>query len=270
MAKPIRPIIVVEAIPETADRGNTISLSARLFDPLTMQEQEVSRIFMTITSMKDGHVVWPLEVVRKDASGFDIIIGTQDMKEDHQYLVRVSNNWNLSPSASTTFFVEKKKSRLPILPLIPLIPLFLPEITETVNLDELLSQLKQIDIKKLTLEQRQELKEYIKRIEILKEKGDIITPEDLRRRVKEYIFRTQMDARVCPICKSYENRVYEPEDPAIPIIPIHPNCRCTMDVVYFDADGITEDFRNAANVANLVIKTRIPRQAIQIINQNYY
>ena len=270
MAKPIRPVIVVEAIPETADRGNTISLSARFFDPLTMTEQEVSRIFMTITSMKDGHVVWPLEVVRKDASGFDIIIGTQDMKEDHQYLVRVSNNWNLSPSASTTFFVEKKTSFLPVLPLIPLIPLLLPEIVETVNLDKLLEEVKSIDVKQLTEEQRKELKEYIKRLEILKEKGEIITPEDLRRRVKEYIFRTQMDARVCPICKPFENRVFEPEDPAIPTIPLHINCRCTMDVVYFDADGITEDMRNAANVANFVLKTSVPRQAIQIINQNFY
>ena len=157
-----------------------------------------------------------------------------------------------------------------VVPLIPLIPLFLPEIIETVNLDKYLEEVKSIDVKQLTEEQRKELKEYIKRLEILKEKGDIITPEDLRRRVKEYIFRTQMDARVCPICKPFENRVFEPEDPAIPTIPLHINCRCTMDVVYFDADGITEDMRNAANVANFVLKTSVPRQAIQIINQNYY
>lgn len=268
--KPIRPIIVVEATPNSADRGNTISLSARFFNKETRQEQEVSRIFMDITSMRDGHIVWPLEVVRKDASGFDIVIGTKDMKEDHEYLVRVSNNWNLSPSASTTFFVEKKSSTFPIIPLIPLIPLFLPEITETVNLDELLSQLKQIDVKELTLEQRQELKEYIKRIEILKQEDVLVTPVDLKRAVKEYIFRTQMDARVCPECKSYENRVYEPEDPAIPIIPVHPNCRCTMDVVYVDADAITEDMRKVAKIAQVIIHTKIPRQIVKIINSSYY
>jgi len=268
--KPIRPIIVVEATPNSADRGNTISLSARLFDPLTMQEQEVSRIFMTITSMRDGHIVWPLEVVRKDASGFDIMIGTKEMKEDHEYLVRVSNNWNLSPSASTTFFVEKKTSTLPILPLIPLIPLLLPDIVETVNLDKLLEEVKRIDRRKLTLEQREELLEYIKKLEILKQKGEIVTPVDLRRQVKEYIFRTQMDARVCPICKPFENRVYEPEDPAIPIIPLHINCRCTMDVVYVDAEGITEDMRNIANVASVAASARVPLQAIKVINSHFY
>jgi hypothetical protein len=218
VAPPIRPIIVIEAIPKTVERGNPIALSARLFDPLTMQEQEVSRIFMTITSMKDGHIVWPLEVVRKNTTGFDIMIGTQDMKPDHEYLVRVSNNWNLSPAASTSFIIEKKSTVLPIL--LPLIPL--------------------------------------------------IFPIDLRLKVKEYIFRTQMDHRVCPICKPYENRVFEPQDPAIPLIPLHPNCRCTMDVIYVDAEQITEDMRNVANVAQVVVKTRIPRQAIQIINQNYY
>ncbi len=192
------------------------------------------------------------------------------MKDEHEYLVRVSNNWNLSPSASTTFFVEKKKSRLPILPLIPLIPLFLPEITETVNLDELLSQLNQIDIKELTLEQRQELKEYIKRIKILQQEDIIVTPVDLKRAVKEYIFRTQMDFRVCPICKPFENRVFEPEDPAIPIIPLHINCRCTMDVVYVDAEGITEDLRNIANVASIAASSRVPLMAISVINSHFY
>lgn len=218
MAKPIRPLIVIEAIPKTVERGNPIALSARLFDELTMQEQEVSRIFMTITSMRDGHIVWPLEVVRKNATGFDIMVGTQDFKEDHEYLVRVSNNWNLSPAASTSFFIEKKSSILPIL--LPLIPLILPI--------------------------------------------------DLRLKVKEYIFRTQMDHRVCPICKPFENRVFEPTDPAIPLIPLHINCRCTMDVVYVDAERITEDMRAVANVANLVARTKIPRQAIQIINSKFY
>ena len=106
--KPYRPLIVVEAIPGTVDRGQSIAISARLFDKDTMQPMEVSRIYMTITSMRDGHIVWPLEVVRKNASGFDIMVGTEDMKEDHEYLLRVSNNWNLSPSSATTFAIEKK------------------------------------------------------------------------------------------------------------------------------------------------------------------
>lgn len=218
--KPIRPIIVVEAIPIEVERGQTISISARLFDQHSMQPQEVSRIFMTITSMKDGTIVWPLEVVRKDATGFDIMIGTKDMKGDQSYLLRVSNNWNLSPSASTTFTVLKKKTVLPIIPIIALIPLILPQ-------------------------------------------------DDLRQ-VEEYIFRTQMDHRVCPICKPFENLVFQPEDTNIPIIPLHMNCRCTMDVIFVNPGQLTAQMRKAARIAILMDKTKIPRQAIKVINSQYY
>ncbi len=86
----------------------------------------------------------------------------------------------------------------------------------------------------------------------------------------EDLFRTQMDSRVCPICKPFENRVFEPEDPAIPTIPLHINCRCTMDVVYVDAEGITEDMRNIANVASITASARVPLQAIKVINSAYY
>jgi len=218
--KPFRPIIVVEAIPIEVERGQTIAISARLFDKDTMHPMEVSRIYMTITSMKDGTIIWPLEVVRKDASGFDIMIGTKDMKGDQSYLLRVSNNWNLSPSASTTFTILKKKTVLPIIPIIALIPLILPE-------------------------------------------------DDLRE-VQEYIFRTQMDARVCPICLPFENLVFQPEDTNIPIIPLHINCRCTMDVIFVNPAALTADMRNAARIAVLMERTKIPRQAIKVINSHYY
>ena len=70
---------------------------------------QVSNIYMTITSLNDGYVVWPLEVIRKNVSGFDIGIGTKEFKAGHGYLVRVSNNHNLSPSSSTTFTIKKEK-----------------------------------------------------------------------------------------------------------------------------------------------------------------
>lgn len=57
--------------------------------------------------MKDGHTIWPMEVVRVNDWKFDILIGTDNMKEGHDYLVRVSNNRNLSPMGSTTFNVVK-------------------------------------------------------------------------------------------------------------------------------------------------------------------
>lgn len=218
--RPIRPVIVVEAIPTEVDRGNTIALSARFFDKITMKEMVVSRIFMTITSMKDGHVVWPLEVVRKDASGFDIMIGTEDMQDDHTYLIRVSNNWNLSPSASTTLHVKKKSILLPIIPFL-IIPFGL-------------------------------------RI-----------PKDVDRKVDKYIFRTQMDFRVCPLCKEHENEEFLPDDPNIPHIPVHHNCRCTMDVIYVNVQQVTEEMRNAARMAQTIHNLKVPLEAIKVISKSF-
>jgi hypothetical protein len=215
LAKPIRPVIVVQAIPEQVDKGQVLSLSARFFDKMTLQPMKVSRIFMSITSEKDGKVVWPLEVVRKDADGFDIMVGTEDMQADTTYLVRVSNNWNLSPSASTTFSTRKKTTILPILPIF-LIPTIL------------------------------------------------IQPQDPRREVESYIFRTQMDHRVCPRCKFWENRAFEPQDPDIPKIPIHPNCRCTIDVVYKNPEQVTEEMRSAARAVILMQKEK---EIVSVISQ---
>ena len=79
----IRPIIVVNATPNQVTKGRTLAVSARLFDRNTMRPMEVSRIYMEIISENDGHIVWPLEVVRKDADGFDIMIGADDMKDNH-------------------------------------------------------------------------------------------------------------------------------------------------------------------------------------------
>lgn len=218
VGRPYRPIIVVEATPPAVERGNVMAISARLFDRDTMHPMEVSRIYMTITSQQDGHVVWPLEVVRKNASGFDIVVGTEEMKDGHDYLVRVSNNWNLSPVSAAEFQVKKKASTLPVL--VPLIPLVLP-----------------IDIK---------------------------------RKVKHYIFRTQMDHRVCPLCEPFENRVFNPGDPNIPSIPLHINCRCTMDVIYENPEQVTEDMRNVATAAVMFDSTRVVREAINVIQSTMY
>lgn len=58
---------------------------------------------MNIISMKDGHTVWPAEVVRVNDWKFDILIGTDDMKQGHEYQIRVSNNRNLSPMGATVW-----------------------------------------------------------------------------------------------------------------------------------------------------------------------
>ncbi|MCH7647130.1 MAG: hypothetical protein IIA83_00780 [Thaumarchaeota archaeon] len=48
-------------------------------------------------------------MIRKNVSGFDIGIGTKEFKAGHDYLVRVSNNYNPSPLASTIFTIKKEK-----------------------------------------------------------------------------------------------------------------------------------------------------------------
>lgn len=219
---PIRPLIVVEAIPRQVDRGQSISVSARLFDKRTMRPIEVSRIYMSIISEKDGKIVWPLEVIRKNADGFDILIGTDDMQDDTIYLIRVSNNWNMSPSAATTMMIRKKTT---LIPLIPLIPLAL---------------------------------------------HSFIQPVDSGREVEKYIFRTQMDHRVCKFCKQWEDNEFKPDDKNIPHIPIHPRCRCTMDVIYVNPDQVTNEMRQAARAAMLINDIKIPLQAIQVIQAKFY
>ena len=102
-------IICVESHPKEIEKNQMLQLSTRFFNKQTLTLMEVSNIYMTITSLNDGHIAWPLEVIRKNTSGFDIGIGTKYFKTGHDYLVRVSNNYNLSPSASTTFTIKEEK-----------------------------------------------------------------------------------------------------------------------------------------------------------------
>ena len=109
MSKSNSIIICVESHPKEIEKNQMLQLSARFFNKKTLSLMTVSRIYMTITSLNDGHIAWPLEVIRKNVNGFDIGIGIKEFKSGHNYLVRVSNNNNLLPSASTTFTIKRKK-----------------------------------------------------------------------------------------------------------------------------------------------------------------
>lgn len=197
-----------------------ITISARLFDERTLAPIIVSRIFMQIQA-RNGVEVWPLEVVRKDAAGFDILIGTSEMKANTEYLIRISNNWNLSPSASFKF-KTKKKLELSLIPLLPIVPF---PIREPVH-----------DIK--------------------------------RGSIKEFIFRTQMDMRVCPICKQYENVVFTP-DVWKPIIPdnTHSRCRCTYDIIFKTQKELelTASLEDVAKIVKFVRDNEYAIDAIRVI-----
>jgi len=107
MTRAIRPYILVQTNPQAINKRQPLTISARLYDRDTNQPLPVRKIFLNIISMKDGHTIWPNEVVRVNDWKFDILIGTDNMKEGHTYLVRVSNNRNLSPMGATEFEVIK-------------------------------------------------------------------------------------------------------------------------------------------------------------------
>jgi len=212
----------------------------------------VKKIYMTITSMKDGHTVWPLEVIRKEAAGFDIAIGTEEMKEGHEYLVRVSNNINLSPSASTSFKIEKSSFPLPLLLPIIFSPLFIKKyqdkgIRDVEGLTEYLKSQGLTD---------NQIKEEITRIlsEIQMDE-EIRIPIDLDREILEKKWVTQMDARVCKYCFAHtlegENNdgVWTGGDSDAPKLPEHPKCRCTYDLRY--KINREAEFRAAAVMARI-------------------
>jgi len=264
---PIRPIIVVEAYPKEVEKNQMLQISCRIFDKNTLTLMEVSRIFMTITSLKDGHVIWPNEVIRKDASGFDIGIGTMEMKEGHEYLVRVSNNWNFSPSASVVFAV--KESQFPLILLLPIIfsPLFIRKYQDKGirDVEGLVQYLKSQGFSDAQI--KNELARIIKEVEL---EGDVRIPIDLERRVINKRWVTQMDHRVCTLCLDNSTSgedfdgVYRWDDPKAPKIPEHPNCRCTYELEY--AEDRTQEFRAAA-VMSRFYDIDMPLQAIKIINK---
>ncbi len=265
---PIRPIIVVEAHPKEVEQKQMVQLSCRIFDKNTLTLLEVSRIYMTISSLKDGHTVWPLEVIRKNASGFDIAIGTQEMKLGHEYLVRVSNNWNLSPSASVVFAI--KESKFPFIVLLPIIfsPLFIRKYQDK-GIRDVEGLVSYLQSQGLTGEQiNEEVRRIVKEVE-MGEHVDVKIPIDIDRRIINKMWVTQMDHRVCPICldnsTSGENfdGVWRWDDPDAPELPAHFNCRCTYDLEY--ARNRDDEFKSAAVMAGLY-DIELPLQAIRVIN----
>lgn len=268
MAKlPIRPIIVVEAHPKEVEKNQMVQISARLFDKKTLTLMEVSRIYMTITSLKDGHTVWPLEIIRKDTDKFDIGISTKEMKEGHEYLIRVSNNWNLSPSAATSFNI--KETPFPALLLIPIIfsPLFIKKYQDKGirDVEGLTAYLKSQGFSDSQI--KEEVNRIVREVEL---EEDVRIPIDLERKVVNKKWITQMDHRVCPICMTNSisgqnlDGTWKWDDTSAPELPAHFNCRCTYDLEY--ARNFDEEFRAAASVTGFY-NLEMPLNAIRVISK---
>ena len=253
MANPKRPLIIVQTNPEEISKGQMITISARLFDPETNQPMTVNRIFMSIISKKDGQIVWPLEVIRKNTDRFDIQIGTDAMKEGHEYFLRVSNNWNLSPNGAATFKIRKDATKA-----ILLVPFAIPA---TVSLDKLLTQFLEKKQTALELDNILRLKfpelsdkniEELKQLLLDRARDERQPVDDLvKRDIDHFKFITQMDHRVCPICKPFENQTFQPSEDK-PDIPLHFNCKCTYDVIFKEPDKTFEgSFEEIAEVVTV-------------------
>ncbi len=55
-----------------------------------------------------------------------------------------------------------------------------------------------------------------------------VTPED---QGAVYIFRTEGDDRVCPICEPLAGEIMKESDGTVVFPPFHENCRCMLDPV---------------------------------------
>ena len=240
----IRPYIITQTSPQTIQMGQPLIISARFYDKRTNLKQRVSHIYLNIISLKDGHTIWPVEVVRKDDWKMDIEVGSDNMKAGHDYLVRVSNNRNLSPQGATEFKVQKGNSKAILLsPLaLPLSQSLIPFITKTVEQNFTPDELTRFLKSKFPDMDANEIKRL--RDTVLDNIRGKIKPVDdvTKKMIKKKKFITQMDARVCPICLEAQSNSspglpsseYYTDDSDAPRIPLHFNDRCTYDIIFND------------------------------------
>lgn len=43
-------------------------------------------------------------------------------------------------------------------------------------------------------------------------------------------FVAEDDHKCCPVCKEFDGMIYRDDDPALPRLPLHPNCRCSLQI----------------------------------------
>lgn len=214
----IRPLILVQTNPQVISKDSSMIISARFYNRDTMAKQPVKDIFLNIISEKDGHVVWPLEVIRHDTWKMDIEISTAELQNNTTYLVRVSNNHNLSPQGRTTF--EVKKKGLGIIP-VPILPI--PIGVDPSDIEKKPRTVQDVEINEIT-------------DSIVTEDHFMLEDTLTRKQIEYKKFVTQMDSRVCPKCIEAFNgsspdlkpSYYWPDDPNAPEIPVHYGCRCTL------------------------------------------
>lgn len=43
-------------------------------------------------------------------------------------------------------------------------------------------------------------------------------------------FTAENDHKSCPVCKEFDGMIFRDDDPNLPELPLHPNCRCTLQL----------------------------------------
>jgi hypothetical protein len=140
---------------------------------------------------KDQVVIQKAGLIAKDTSGVSIKVGTEDLDEE-DYIIQVSTNKDFRKLGLSEFKVKQKKTLAPIVPLLPAI---VPGV---------------IDI-------GHEAIQPVDRTENLE--------------IERFKFTTMQDSKVDPVCKKFENSIWDSDDPDLPIPPLHPNCRCFLTIV---------------------------------------
>lgn len=108
------PSIQVNVNSDTTQRGNLLRVTANL-------DEQTGQIWMRIIDNK-GMIVQKAGLVKKNATGFQILIGTKDL-EAGKYIVQVSNHRNFSPLGVSEFEVKGVSPLFGVVPLVPLLPL---------------------------------------------------------------------------------------------------------------------------------------------------
>ena len=94
-------------------RGDIMRITANM-------SERTGSIYMRIID-KDGVIVQKAGLVKKNAAGFQILVGTKDLKAG-KYFIQVSNHDSFSPLGVAEFQI---KGTTPILGFLPLVPLLL-------------------------------------------------------------------------------------------------------------------------------------------------
>jgi len=232
-----KPRVLVSVNPSKIVEGQMINVQAVIVDAYTSKPMQFDKMYMQIID-STGLEVWPLSTIQKDSARFDKLISTSELKAG-KYLIRVSPGKNLRPMGAVPFEVEKSDN--PLIPLIPLVLLAIPASTLIKKVETDMIQPRSPE-----LARRDNYKEFEKFLNdttitaINPEKNPLLKPP----KIALLLYRTEMDSRVCKICRGhraahspgFQEGEYIPFAPEQPVIgpeqlggDTHYNCRCHFD-----------------------------------------